>query len=699
MTAPLPLPIAPFAMMTGDPASAGKLRPGEGDGLAGEAFAGLAFGPLLQQMLLMPAGQSLPGQAAYDGHQPNLFSFASTTEAASGGSPLVGGERKTAFDRPAATGNGRVPSDAAAMRLVATLSGLARATIGGDGLVSSSPAVQLAGPVAADLTRVADGAPISASRSGAMDGQPSPAAAAPFLSTQPNADDAASMIGGPGLKGAEQIAAILSDFPPERLNAAQTQATSAARESSQSALLHAAAQEKEQAAGNPVNRMGFQESPAPTVDPASREAGNTPRLVADGPNAQQPVATVAVAERLIEASDQPPLPQADQVRAARPTGGMPALSLPPGQTAIVNLMQPAEAGLKLVLSTEERAPAKLPGTKPSAGRKMSAAGVTTPSPLPRPEPTGATGPQPEAHFRSMERSMEGSAGLTGRAVTAPIAPSPAGISRSPTASLHNLDAGGERIQTETAAQAGQFSSSPSPPAAARHPLTLVQALPQPTQGSGLAHAPFSLGDGLTPSFENPPALPSLPALHASVDAPARSFAGPHQTVPGQLQPQAAAQLGLAIQYRIGRQETKFTLRLDPPELGRVEVSLKLHEGGRVDALIRTEHGHTLDLLQRDVRLLERAFHQLGLKPEGGIQFAAGQQGQGHTGSPFSQPQQDGMGQPHAGGGGQGEGGHEQPASEMTPHTAGLEDREMITADEGSRERPLMAAAMGLDVKV
>lgn len=59
---------------------------------------------------------------------------------------------------------------------------------------------------------------------------------------------------------------------------------------------------------------------------------------------------------------------------------------------------------------------------------------------------------------------------------------------------------------------------------------------------------------------------------------------------------------------------KFDIRLDPAELGRVDVSLDISDAGEVTAKLVVDRVETLHLLQRDARTLERAFEQAGLKP-------------------------------------------------------------------------------------
>ncbi|PZO04554.1 MAG: hypothetical protein DCF30_00245 [Hyphomicrobiales bacterium] len=59
---------------------------------------------------------------------------------------------------------------------------------------------------------------------------------------------------------------------------------------------------------------------------------------------------------------------------------------------------------------------------------------------------------------------------------------------------------------------------------------------------------------------------------------------------------------------------QFDIRLDPGELGRVDVNLSISDDGEVTARMVVDRVETLHLLQRDARTLERAFEQAGLKP-------------------------------------------------------------------------------------
>lgn len=79
-------------------------------------------------------------------------------------------------------------------------------------------------------------------------------------------------------------------------------------------------------------------------------------------------------------------------------------------------------------------------------------------------------------------------------------------------------------------------------------------------------------------------------------------------------------------------ENRFSIRLDPPELGRVDVRLKIGDDGVARAHLIVERSETLDLFLRDQRNLERALEQAGVKTDAAsLQFSLKGDGEGQTG--------------------------------------------------------------------
>jgi hypothetical protein len=63
--------------------------------------------------------------------------------------------------------------------------------------------------------------------------------------------------------------------------------------------------------------------------------------------------------------------------------------------------------------------------------------------------------------------------------------------------------------------------------------------------------------------------------------------------------------------------SSFDVRLDPPDLGRVDIRLDIGQDGRVSSHMIVERRDTLDLLRADQRGLERTLEQAGLRTDAG----------------------------------------------------------------------------------
>jgi flagellar hook-length control protein FliK len=78
-------------------------------------------------------------------------------------------------------------------------------------------------------------------------------------------------------------------------------------------------------------------------------------------------------------------------------------------------------------------------------------------------------------------------------------------------------------------------------------------------------------------------------------------------------PAPIEQVAVQIKKAIGAGVDKINIRLNPAHLGQVEVKMEIARDGQLTATVIAEKPETLDLLQRDVRGLERALQDGGLK--------------------------------------------------------------------------------------
>src|SRR5690606_1735187 len=89
------------------------------------------------------------------------------------------------------------------------------------------------------------------------------------------------------------------------------------------------------------------------------------------------------------------------------------------------------------------------------------------------------------------------------------------------------------------------------------------------------------------------------------------------TLPGQSQPTQVPAAAIALQMARNLQKgvSRFDIRLDPPEMGRIDVRMEVRKDGHVVAHMTVERPETLDLLQRDARALQQALNNAGLQAD------------------------------------------------------------------------------------
>jgi flagellar hook-length control protein FliK len=96
---------------------------------------------------------------------------------------------------------------------------------------------------------------------------------------------------------------------------------------------------------------------------------------------------------------------------------------------------------------------------------------------------------------------------------------------------------------------------------------------------------------------------------------------------------AAAQIAREIVRRFDGDNTTFDLRLDPPELGRVEVRLDVSRDHRVTAVISADSPQALADLARNARELEQMLNDAGLQlSDSGLSFDLRQGSEGNADS-------------------------------------------------------------------
>jgi flagellar hook-length control protein FliK len=151
--------------------------------------------------------------------------------------------------------------------------------------------------------------------------------------------------------------------------------------------------------------------------------------------------------------------------------------------------------------------------------------------------------------------------------------------------------------------------------------------PGPNPGEADKTAPAKTADNNAPQIrpEQPQAqtaAPQSPAATTAAPAAANSMpvqtAAPSVTASVQVAPHVPAaapnlnSLAVDIAARSQSGAKEFSIRLDPPELGRVDVRLSIDATGKAEAHLSADHPETLNLLQKDSATLTQALRDSGL---------------------------------------------------------------------------------------
>jgi flagellar hook-length control protein FliK len=92
----------------------------------------------------------------------------------------------------------------------------------------------------------------------------------------------------------------------------------------------------------------------------------------------------------------------------------------------------------------------------------------------------------------------------------------------------------------------------------------------------------------------------------------------------------AEQISIQIKQGVASGADTIRIHLQPQELGNIDVVLEVKNSDPAQIRIIADRAETLELLQKDGRLLEKALAEAGLKTDSGsLQFSLKEHGQGH----------------------------------------------------------------------
>jgi flagellar hook-length control protein FliK len=151
------------------------------------------------------------------------------------------------------------------------------------------------------------------------------------------------------------------------------------------------------------------------------------------------------------------------------------------------------------------------------------------------------------------------------------------------------------------------------------PVDATTARPQDSAAIAKTGAELAQSLGFTAPAQHGAPMQSTAAAHAA--AAAAPAPAPTPAVPI-----ANVAFEIAAQSLAGK--NRFEIRLDPPELGRIDVRLEIDQDGHVKSRLIVERAETLDMLRRDAPQLERALQQAGLKTsDNALEFSLRDQAQ------------------------------------------------------------------------
>ena len=314
---------------------------------------------------------------------------------------------------------------------------------------------------------------------------------------------------------------------------------------------------------------------------------------------------------------------------------------------------PATVSVTPPTSTNSTAPLAIAAAAIAATSSTSAA--LTPPPLP-----GKGAPK----TASTETSIAGATKSAGQAVTDATVAKPQDAPADPGAVADTaLDAGTSGgapakattgFLAQTSAQTNASAAPPTAPDPSAKTTTISGAnqttAPQPMAGgkgdttsASIDSAPSA--DAGTPSPAGAPAASrdhistdaNAQAPMTSLDAGTQNAAAIAQLQPSSPSPTVAPAFtvtaatgapvpvnGLAVEIAASVQsgKTRFELRLDPADLGRIDVRIDVDRNGQVTSHLTVEKPETLSILQQDAPQLQQALNDAGLKTgNGGLQFS------------------------------------------------------------------------------
>lgn len=371
---------------------------------------------------------------------------------------------------------------------------------------------------------------------------------------------------------------------------------------------------------------------------------------------QQPAVPLIV---IAEAVDKAPAPETPAQESAAPVAT--------AATQPVQDLAALAAANDVVSQTKPTAEAPAPAETQQAPQPQQATTTQAATPqipvsetsqdVPRTDPQPAA-PQPAVQQTAAQQTAAQPTEITEKTATAP-APTTAKEALVQIATLQNPSSAKPADEPSDAPASTDTAIKTDPAKPVTHDIPAAQAevkdgkadAPRPETAKAESVKPDmaqpapveSAAPKSAPQIQTPPST-NIAATHANaVLQPQTNMPGALPGIPQHVQVSAEAAKpnmpALAVEIAAKSQSgaKQFDIRLDPPELGRVEVRLSIDAAGKASAHLSADQPQTLDLLQKDASSLTRALREAGLNvSQDGLNFslrqqnhdASAQQGQG-----------------------------------------------------------------------
>jgi flagellar hook-length control protein FliK len=278
-----------------------------------------------------------------------------------------------------------------------------------------------------------------------------------------------------------------------------------------------------------------------------------------------------------------------------------------GSAAVTSIASDAAATAKIALQAAAAAPVKQQATQTVATAvtyvALATAVAATAPVAPKTAPLKAPVAAPTKTAASSAPDI------------APGTPDPS-ASATPTEAAHNNVAPQPAVAAMPETRNGVADTAKADPSAASSSTSAATAAPH-EHSPIIATAPAPTDTSDAGAQATGTIQPQLPAVAATA-----ALAGPLSVTPATnaAVPWSGLALEIAVSARSGK--SRFDIRLDPADLGRIDVRIDVDRNGQVTSHLTVEKPETLSMLRQDAPQLQRQLDEAGFKTgNGGLQFS------------------------------------------------------------------------------